>query len=672
MFVTLLGWESKGLRCPDMVVSFEKKSQIEQINLVQMPNGTGKSTIIELINAALVNQKFTYEQVRDLKGNDNNEGDGYFILHLGVQDEKDSLINKITFQLKFDFAFEQVTFSTKKDTSVGLELGWMPPQSLAPFLNNRCVEVFVFKGDKAENLLKSDRNDAESSISAFFGLSAISDLISEIEKEYRDRRIAGPQTDRGQSQRIRVLEKWQLQLEVLEKELNKSKDTLKDVEAQYDAKKQHMERALHANTERAEKLKEYELQYKSSVEEVSRSSMAALKVLRNPLFISESIVNKLKLLKDNLDRMKLPGTSGEFFKELSQHDICICDRVMDEQARASILKNASSFLSDNHVVIVNGIKKDINTYATEAIKHRESNPFDSLSSANNSMTLAFQNYQRQINKIRDEGTQEEKIIIDDWNALVEKRALIKRDIELLEDEDFNISVAQASSGNSDNCRNIPTVKKVIALRQNELAEIDNTVEDLRNKEKLIRILESAKKKSLKQLSRELKESSNKKLQKILPEGTRLEIISIDKNIKIGFTDIQQSRASGGQEVSIAYSFATSILERSGAQFPLIVDHPVTALQESARREMGQTISAICHQFVGFVIDTEKIGFLPSLKNKAKSLNLTTIFRNIKGNEPYLELLPSDPSKFSKSKNAIICKDEEFFDSFRDLNEIKAP
>jgi hypothetical protein len=88
--------------------------------------------------------------------------------------------------------------------------------------------------------------------------------------------------------------------------------------------------------------------------------------------------------------------------------------------------------------------------------------------------------------------------------------------------------------------------------------------------------------------------------------------------------------------------------------------------------MGQTISAICHQFVGFVIDTEKIGFLPSLKNKAKSLNLTTIFRNIKGNEPYLELLPSDPSKFSKSKNAIICKDEEFFDSFRDLNEIKAP
>jgi hypothetical protein len=171
---------------------------------------------------------------------------------------------------------------------------------------------------------------------------------------------------------------------------------------------------------------------------------------------------------------------------------------------------------------------------------------------------------------------------------------------------------------------------------------------------------------------ELKDSSNKKLQKILPEGTRLEIISIDKNIKIGFTDIQQSRASGGQEVSIAYSFATSILERSGAQFPLIVDHPVTALQESARREMGQTISTICHQFVGFVIDTEKIGFLPSLKNKAKSLNLTTIFRNIKGNEPYLDLLPADTSKFVKSKNAVICKDEKFFDSFRDLNEIKAP
>jgi hypothetical protein len=343
---------------------------------------------------------------------------------------------------------------------------------------------------------------------------------------------------------------------------------------------------------------------------------------------------------------------------------------MDHSAKESVLRNASSFLSDNHVVIVNGIKKDINTYAAEAERKRENNPFNSLSDSNNSMTLAFQSYQRQINKIRDEGTQEEKFIIDDWNRLVEKRTLIKNDIDLLISENSSISEKQASSGNAENCTNIPTVKKVIALRQNELAEIDNTVEDLRNKERLIRILEDAKKKSLKQLSLELKDSSNRKLQKILPEGTRLEIISIDKNIKIGFTDVQQSRASGGQEVSIAYSFATSILERSGAQFPLIVDHPVTALQESARREMGKTISSICHQFIGFVIDTEKIGFLPALKNNAKSLNLTTIFRNIKGNEPYLHLLPADSSKFLKSKNAIICKDENFFDSFRDLNEIK--
>jgi len=46
----------------------------------------------------------------------------------------------------------------------------------------------------------------------------------------------GPQTDRGQAQRIRVLEKWQLQLEMLEKEYGALKDELKDVYGELEVK----------------------------------------------------------------------------------------------------------------------------------------------------------------------------------------------------------------------------------------------------------------------------------------------------------------------------------------------------------------------------------------------------------------------------------------------------
>ena len=56
MKISIAGWESKNLRCPDMKIEIDKDN-INPICLVQMPNGTGKSTIESLINAALSHKK---------------------------------------------------------------------------------------------------------------------------------------------------------------------------------------------------------------------------------------------------------------------------------------------------------------------------------------------------------------------------------------------------------------------------------------------------------------------------------------------------------------------------------------------------------------------------------------------------------------------------------------
>lgn len=53
MRLTLLGWESSGLRCPDMVIDFRKDGKAPRVSLLQMPNGTGKTTTLDLIKAAL-------------------------------------------------------------------------------------------------------------------------------------------------------------------------------------------------------------------------------------------------------------------------------------------------------------------------------------------------------------------------------------------------------------------------------------------------------------------------------------------------------------------------------------------------------------------------------------------------------------------------------------------
>ena len=52
MNIRILSWETKGLRCPDMKVDFD---QNKKIHFVQMPNGTGKTTIINLIKHTLSN-----------------------------------------------------------------------------------------------------------------------------------------------------------------------------------------------------------------------------------------------------------------------------------------------------------------------------------------------------------------------------------------------------------------------------------------------------------------------------------------------------------------------------------------------------------------------------------------------------------------------------------------
>src|SRR5215213_9465405 len=52
--VRIAGWEAKGLRCPDHRVSFENSvGGTHRISLLQMPNGTGKTTTLKLLRAAL-------------------------------------------------------------------------------------------------------------------------------------------------------------------------------------------------------------------------------------------------------------------------------------------------------------------------------------------------------------------------------------------------------------------------------------------------------------------------------------------------------------------------------------------------------------------------------------------------------------------------------------------
>ncbi|MBT3993579.1 MAG: hypothetical protein HOF02_05975, partial [Gammaproteobacteria bacterium] len=82
--------------------------------------------------------------------------------------------------------------------------------------------------------------------------------------------------------------------------------------------------------------------------------------------------------------------------------------------------------------------------------------------------------------------------------------------------------------------------------------------------------------------------------------------------------------------------------------------------------LGQKLSSICHQFIGFIIDTEKAGFVDSLNPVDEQATYITLFRNIPGNQHFIDLLPDDNQLVFKSENAYVCTDKNFFKNFHDV------
>ncbi len=665
MLVTLTAWQTRGLRCPDTDVNFLINGNYKRINLVQMPNGTGKSTIIELISAALTGDAryWKAEKVREVNSTESPNNNGLFILKILIEDNEQRIQKNIVFQMDFDFNLGTILYSTISDPTSGLEVGWKAPRELITFLNERCVEVFVFKGDKVQHLIAKDRNDAEASIKAFFGLSHIDDLEHIIENDFKGRQ-SGVTSEQGFQKRKNVLDKWTMWLQKLEEAKIELEEELKPIRARYDDIKTNVEEILSGQDKNNQTLLDLESTKDNMEKELSIVSLQAFEALRNPLFVSSKILNKMNFIKEKLDTMKLPGTSGEFFKELATQESCICNREIDDSSRKAILENSNTYLSEDHIETINGIKKDTQTYSIQAELKNSSNPFHELRKASADFHLADTRLQRHHSKMKGEATAGQKSIIEELEEIGKEKDLKEARLEHLIDNNGN--VREASSGNPEQCKKIPIVKKVIESRQKELAEISNTVQEFEAKEKLKRILKKSCETALGNIKLELKDKSNLKLKRILPGGTPLEILSIDKNIQIGFKGKQQASASGGQNVSIAYSFATSILERSGAQFPLIVDHPVTALQVSARKGLGENLAEICHQFIGFIIDTEKDGFVDALGSNGKDVNYITLFKKISGNQTYIDQLPNNKESIFESDNGIVCTDKDFFNNFTDL------
>jgi DNA sulfur modification protein DndD len=110
MKIELLGWKCQGLRCPDAEISLVlENDQVPKISLIQMPNGTGKTTTLNCLRASMDGsaENWQREHVLEFQDLESEQEQGQFLTTLRVDGTK-----RLVIAMTFDFELGTVTYET--------------------------------------------------------------------------------------------------------------------------------------------------------------------------------------------------------------------------------------------------------------------------------------------------------------------------------------------------------------------------------------------------------------------------------------------------------------------------------------------------------------------------------------------------------------------------------
>jgi DNA sulfur modification protein DndD len=661
MKVSIIEFETIGLRCPDAKVSFKNKGTGSVINLLQMPNGTGKTTMIKLLSGTLTGEieNWTHSETKEFMGKSNKTNTGEFRLELSIE-ESNKHAKNISFLVRFDFEHGVTELFTIRNVESGLEKGHLPPPSLRQFISQGCVDVFCFQGDKIKDIIDSQKEDAEVTINAFFGFDDINTFLNDIKQYHREATQSGRPTNQGNMDSLEnLLSTWEERSEVLKIRLDTERNDRTEVKKNLEQLEGQYIKIINASTEQAEKQEELN-SAKDKAEDAVRENLVSLwDELKNPFILSDSLLDGLHEFRTNLEAMKLPGGSREFFEELIElDDGCICGEPLIPKRVSHIRSKIEEYLSTDEASIVNTIKEQINeTYKSGHQSKHLNDEFSKLEDSISTQTFAETDLATFLEDIKNKASAGDAKIIKDYGDASTKKNDIDKAIKKLTK---NYIPDQTQRLRPAECFSYDAAENAIEELTIELGKMSNRRNITAAYELIRDVINVAKENSLKEIKSLIKDSTNEKIKETLPAGSPLEVIELDKYLKLGWNDIAQTEASGAQNIIIAYSFARSVLEQADIEFPLIVDHPVANVDKNNRRTLGSKLGLMMHQFIGFLIDTERPGFLEGVQESG-DVRYISLFSNIEGNKPFIDEIERLPDKeYTKSENGYISYNKDFF------------
>lgn len=645
MNLNLLGWKNEGLRCPDFSVELDKKGNNSK-SFFQMPNGTGKTTTLELLKKTLYQHEFRSNEIEDYKPKKKNElkKEGYF-------EAKYSIEGKI-FYIKINFDFEKkiASYSSSLSDKGGFKSEFVLPKEIVNIVDKELIDLLLVDLEiDVKPMFRDNQTRAQEAIRKLCKINLLEKLIIDLQNYKNKKRKESSRSGNIQNQintEETRLAKINSKIEDITKKANEFKNYLNETQEEYDKGKKDLKDILDQDHETNKKREFLENKRDTIKNDYDKLLFTNLENIKNIGTYENSLKKELVEFVDNLDAMGLPEEEVRvFFDKILKKEVCICGEHLTEDKRKIIEKTMTSFISQEEAGIITKIKNTVNTNIKE---------LDKVNLNENSSRI--QQLKQELDATNDDLKLLKKIALKDnielsdkINRLEKERAEKKEFLEVTIKEDWK---AKHNEENTESLNSLKEQKKIV---EKKLAELSGT-KDIEEKVMFLNdAIEDTIIASEKEIAKEITIQCNEKIQKMLIKNP-IFISSIDKHILLD----GQSGGSTGQEARIGIIFLLTILERSSIHFPLVVDTPVKGMDNAAKRRTAQFISDLQSQFVCFVIDSDKPNFTDEyIKLDERKSNYITAFR--RSNE--FDNLSNNIGEKYTSYNGQVVYGYDFFEKF---------
>ena len=307
MEIKLTYIESVNLRCPDIEINFDKNNKT---NFIQMPNGTGKTTLINLIKNTLSN---SWGDITEFKNNKIQASEGLFVIKLEVND--DNGVDNVTFRIKFDFVSgKEHIFTTTNLTSE--KSGFHPPKNIRSFLTNDHIKTFLFSGDALDDYFMDSEQTAKKTIDTFSGITKLFKLSKELEEKFK---LMMRGSVRGDTKKLRDKEDRLERREVqIQDGLDKHREELNRILPEWSRLKTIIDSRDDITEDMNLRIENKQEEINEINKKIYANESKLSEMSKNLYSISQDWSSQSKSFLDNLAAAKLPGTSRSFFNDIAK------------------------------------------------------------------------------------------------------------------------------------------------------------------------------------------------------------------------------------------------------------------------------------------------------------------------------------------------------------------